>query len=118
MKAERDLVKWFTKKVESIGGVVVKFHGGRFSRAGVPDVHVDHPRWAGWIEFKSADGTLTPLQTSMIKRLRAAGASVFVLRIGDGVVLVEDGHGQFAHSVSAEGMLDALHALDEELWVQ
>jgi hypothetical protein len=116
MKRESDLVKHLTRQIEGAGGFVAKYHGGRFARAGVPDLHVDHPIWSGWIECKFGDGKATELQQLTLDRIERAGGSAFILRSdvgrGQGIDIIRQGVVLMHISgASAEGLLEALRVL-------
>ena len=57
---------------------VVKLHGSRFGRRGLPDIlYVQNGR-ATFLEVKQPGGKLSPLQVVEIERIRRSGARVFV----------------------------------------
>ena len=65
---------WETRKLSWVG------------RRGAPDRLFMHPGRALFIEFKDPEGTLDPLQSREIARMRAAGFEVHVVdRIEDGL---------------------------------
>ena len=67
---------------------VYKVHGGRFQRAGLPDIYFTCDRLDGqsfWFEVKTSTGRLTRLQEQTIEDLDRAGCVVAVVRSVDDV---------------------------------
>lgn len=59
---------------------VFKIHGDAMQEPGIPDFFIAMNGVATWIEVKSAEGKLSPMQTRCIADLRANGCLAFVLR--------------------------------------
>lgn len=74
---ERDIEKYFAKKVKEAGGKSYKFTSP--GHAGVPDRIVLLPGRILFAEIKTEGGKLSPLQTIVHAEMRALGASVFVI---------------------------------------
>jgi len=63
---------------DELGAYVVKYHGSKFSQAGVPDILVCHMgRFIG-IEVKAPGEQPTELQKWNIKRINETGGMAFV----------------------------------------
>jgi len=75
---ERDIEAYFKKRVEALGGLVRKleFIGHR----GAPDRLAILQNNVWFIEFKSAGGVVAAHQLREHARMRAAGATVLVIR--------------------------------------
>lgn len=67
--------------IVACNGVVIPYTASMRSRPGVPDRHIIHRYWWGWLEMKDDDGRLSQLQRSIIKQMndRQPG-SAFVIR--------------------------------------
>ena len=65
---------WFTK-----------LHGGPMQKAGLPDLCLVLRGFSIWLEVKSEDGKVTPLQEATMSRIRAAGGTAEVVRSVDDV---------------------------------
>lgn len=82
---EKDLEKKLVGWVEAHGGVAYKFVSP--GNAGVPDRIVIFPhRKPIFVELKSEDGQLTPLQLRQIRRLRSLGQKAMVVQGAIGLV--------------------------------
>lgn len=57
-----------------------KVHGSMFQKAGIPDIIAVVDGYAVFMEVKTASGSLTKIQRHVIGLIRAAGASVNVVR--------------------------------------
>lgn len=76
---EKDLEKKLVGWVEAHGGVAYKFVSP--GNAGVPDRIVIFPnRQPIFVELKSEDGQVTPLQSRQICRLRSLGQKAMIVR--------------------------------------
>lgn len=76
---EKDLEKKLVRWVEAHGGVAYKFVSP--GNAGVPDRIVIFPnKQPIFVELKSEDGQVTPLQSRQIRRLRSLGQKAMVVQ--------------------------------------
>lgn len=85
------------RALSEIGAVALSVHGGAMQASGWPDVYFVKKGTHVWVELKMCDGKLSMLQRSVIRRLRAAGAVAFVLRLNEEqtVASFEDEDGGF-----------------------
>lgn len=77
MILERDIEREFCRRVTQRGGLAFKFTS---SVAGVPDRIVVLGGDVFFVELKRPTGKLRKLQRAMIRKLRAAGAEVHVVK--------------------------------------
>lgn len=70
---------WFVKQLKLPAHLVWKMHGNAFSVAGMPDLYI-LPKGGIWVELKTADTSLRPLQRTMIKRLKENNIKACVVR--------------------------------------
>lgn len=70
-----------TDIMRRMGAVVYPAVGGPGRPAGWPDRWVAWQGWSGWLEIKTGEGRLSPLQRWTLLAIRAAGASAWVVRI-------------------------------------
>lgn len=96
MRLERDLSKWLRERIESAGGYCIKHHGSAYARAGVPDHHITHRDWTGYVELKRHNRIVTDIQRIQMRKIVAAGGRALVLRLdkSGGSVWVEDHSGE------------------------
>ena len=88
------------------GACVLNITGSRLQQDGWPDIRIDHRGIKAYIEFK---GPKTPLQSNqkrMIKRLRANGSKVFIIRIREPntsrlAFTIEDINGEVKRNLAA-----------------
>ena len=71
--------------IESMGGVVAKYHGSCYSESGVPDLLCGIPSKDGrllfvGIELKSKNGQLSALQKNWLNKIREKGGIAFVAK--------------------------------------
>lgn len=59
---------------------VFKIHGDAMQEPGIPDFFIAMAGMVAWVEVKSAEGKLSPMQARCIADLRANGCLAFVLR--------------------------------------
>ena len=71
------------KQLEDQGAFVYNITGNQYSAAGVPDLHVTHASWTGYIELKVGKNKLSALQRLTIKKIKRAGGKALVLRAPD-----------------------------------
>jgi RecB family endonuclease NucS len=78
-------------EIEYPGSVWLKYHGGAFTKAGVPDLlGVVEGRFVA-LEVKRAKGRVSPVQRVVQRRLKRAGAIVAVVRTpAEAIEVVED----------------------------
>lgn len=74
---ERDVEKAFCKRVKQRGGLVFKFTS---AVSGVPDRVVILGGDTFFVELKRPSGKVRKLQKAMIRKMREAGAEVYVIR--------------------------------------
>jgi hypothetical protein len=100
---EKNLDKGLRPKLEKEGAYVFKVHGTGSSKAGVPDWHVDHRFYAGWVELKVGREGLSPKQLSEAKKIMRAGGLFVVLRGVERSVEVEDERGNLLGVIKVKG---------------
>lgn len=79
IKTEAQLLKYAKERCQQAGQLLFKFASP--AHRGVPDCVVICSRLVYFIEFKSPtrNGKLSPLQKSTIRKMKAAGALVFIV---------------------------------------
>ena len=84
---EAEIQKAIIKRGKASGYLVIRMNAGmgrghqHLAPAGTPDLFVVGPNSETlWIEVKTPDGVVSPVQEAMHKDLRARGALVFVAR--------------------------------------
>lgn len=70
---------WFVKQLKLPSHLVWKMHGNAFSVAGMPDLYI-LAKGGIWVELKTNDTPLRPLQRTMIKRLKENDIKACVVR--------------------------------------
>lgn len=76
---ESSITKAIMRWLESGGLCPLKWHGGKFGKAGVPDILCFESGHAVWFEVKRPGGKPTALQDGTMNKLRAAGCRVYVV---------------------------------------
>lgn len=71
------------RELRELGAMVLPIVAGNMQPAGWPDRYVASKQWTGWLEFKSENGKLSPLQRATMKDLQARGTSCHVVRFGN-----------------------------------
>lgn len=95
MITEGKFQKDVKKLLELTGAVVLNVHGGKFQKAGWPDLQVYSPRWTGHLELKVLNRKLRPLQSRVIKSLIERETNAYCLREDkDGDLSLEDHNGE------------------------
>lgn len=75
MERERDIERWLKNQIETMGGLAYKFSSP--GNDGVPDRIAIMPYGRVWfIELKTKQGQLTPIQVWQQNRLRKLGCMV------------------------------------------
>lgn len=100
---ETNLDKNLRPKLEKEGAYVFKTHGGGYTKKGIPDWHVDHLRYSGWVELKVGREGLSPKQLSEAKKIMRAGGLFVVLRGVEKCVEVEDERGNLLGVLKVRG---------------
>jgi hypothetical protein len=78
------IIKWLKKTFEPRGAWVENRHGGPFSRRGVPDICMIFEGVVYFFEAKQPGKKPKKAQLNVHRKLRAAGAQVFVVEsLGD-----------------------------------
>lgn len=70
------------KELEALGVLVFAAVGNRYGKSGFPDRCLMHPGFPGgcvWVEFKAADGEVSPLQAAVHADMVKRGVAVFVI---------------------------------------
>ena len=62
---------------------VFNVHGHGMQKAGVPDLHIIHRKWAGYLELKAEKNKPTGLQKKIGNQIRARNYPCFVFRSVD-----------------------------------
>lgn len=76
-RLQRKIQKWFTDR----GFFVLKIHGGKFQRAGIPDLLLMIQGRAFFIEVKTAIGRVSPLQVAVMNEIeKVASVPCYVVR--------------------------------------
>ena len=84
-KFQSRLMRMFERR----GAFVFNVHGHLEQKSGMPDLYVSHPMFRGWLELKTKDHQLEPLQEKQIRDLRRTGDVAFAVRLKDGEVTCE-----------------------------
>lgn len=76
---ERDIEKWLRHQIESMGGMFMKFTSP--GNDGVPDRITVMPGGHIWfVELKTDEGRLTPIQTWQIEQLKKRDVPAIVVQ--------------------------------------
>jgi hypothetical protein len=75
--------------LESAGAFVFNCHGSQMQRSGMPDLWVQHQIWCGWIELKTENTALEPIQEITIEKIRRRGGSAQVWRWKGGALIIQ-----------------------------
>jgi len=105
--------------LESQCAWVFNIHGHGFQKRGVPDLHIVHRRWAGYLELKCQKNKVSQIQKVQGNRLRDRNYPCFVFRcvaavVHQGVAVswrytLEDFNGNVVAKVpNLEGLIDVL----------
>lgn len=79
--SEAALQRRMQRKIKEMGGYVVKYHGGRFSIAGTPDLLVCYRGHFIGLEVKKPGGDgPSKIQELKIEEIRRAGGTAEVVR--------------------------------------
>lgn len=78
MATEKKIENEIKKYLKSIGAYIVKHHGSRYSRVGVPDLLICYLGRFYGIEVKAPDEEPTDLQLYNIKQIKKAGGVAFI----------------------------------------
>ena len=60
-----------------------KIHGHSMQRAGIPDLHIVHRRWAGYLELKVQDNKTSSVQKKVGNEIRDRNYPCYVFRCID-----------------------------------
>lgn len=77
---ECKFTQWFCKCIEQCNAVTFAMVASPMQRVGLPDRYVCHTLFRGWLEFKSHNGRLSPIQRKVLTDLRTRGDNCFVVR--------------------------------------
>ncbi len=80
MPTEKALTNKIKKHLESQGWLVIKIHGGAMQRAGLPDLLCLRDGRAVWLEVKTEEGVVSPLQKHWVGKLIGAGFTAEIVR--------------------------------------
>ena len=77
-KREPDFVDWFCWKLKEIDAVARLTNP--LLKIGIPDLHIEHTLFSGFVEFKSEKGALSKEQKFQVASLFASGSNVLIVR--------------------------------------
>lgn len=75
---EKELEKYLTEKIKTIGGLAYKFVSP--GNAGVPDRIIVTNNKVTFVELKTSKGYVSPQQIKQISKLTDRGMDVFIIR--------------------------------------
>lgn len=78
---ESGFQKLLKQQLESVGAVVLNFHGHEMQRPGIPDLYVSHRRFKMWLELKTEKGRLSGAQRQLLRQLDDRGELAFCARL-------------------------------------
>lgn len=111
--AESKFRRKIVKELERHNAVVIPYVAHMRNRPGVPDCHVIHKWWSGWIEFKDVSTALRKDQQLVMREMnRRVPATAFIVR-APGIVESEELKELFRFE-SVREMLEGIAAIKQE----
>lgn len=77
---ENDFQKDVIKAVEAKCAFVINIHGHAWQKSGLPDLHIMHKNWTGWLELKCENYEASTIQRITAAKIQLRGISAWVLR--------------------------------------
>ncbi len=77
---ETKFQKAVKEQLESQGAWILNIHGHAMQKAGIPDLHVVHRKWSGYLELKCEKREATELQKEIGRKIIARWYPCYVLR--------------------------------------
>jgi hypothetical protein len=90
---QNSFVSWLRKR----DALVFNFVGNAYQRD-IPDIHVSHIYWRGWLELKTDKRKLTDGQRRNILELRKRGENAECIRYVDGTLYLENVNGHVLYA--------------------
>lgn len=77
---ENEFQKDVIKAVEAKCAYVINIHGHAWQKHGLPDLHIMHRNWTGWLELKCEDYEASTNQRIVAAKIQLRGIPAWVLR--------------------------------------
>ena len=79
-KLETKFDEKLDEQLADVGAKVLNIHGHMYQKSGWPDRYISHWKWDGWLELKTMNYKLDPLQARIMEALNDRGTNAFTLR--------------------------------------